>query len=67
MRETLERLDSVIDFLISINSQKPLNALNDEELQEVLNNLGVHRIKIDRITIKSKLGRMSELLNHTHS
>jgi len=64
---SLERLESVIDSLIRINSQKPLDALNDEEFQEVLENLGVYSTKIDLIAIKSKLRKMAEILNHTNS
>lgn len=64
--KTLERLESVIESLSKMNRLKPLNTLNDQELKELMQTLGLSKTRIDLITVKTKLGKIAKILSPDH-
>lgn len=61
---TFERLDSAADYLIRMNALKPLDTLNDDELQALIIHLGLHKTKADMTRLKLHMKKISEVLNY---
>jgi hypothetical protein len=60
-------LAAAADFLSRMNDQKPFNTMNDDELQALLIQLGMHKIKADMTAIKIRLEKIVDILNSRYN